>query len=176
MGNQTGRPGPGPAEACGPTAGRQLLRIGKLAAESGASVRTIRYYEERGLLTPAARAPGSYRLYDQRALNALKTIRRLRKLGLGLHEIIALQQVYLREGRCGASVRQEYMAMLQARVQEIDRHIEEMILLRQELSRHCAELQLPAGCGAEGGRPCATGTRDAGERREGAKGRDPDGL
>jgi DNA-binding transcriptional MerR regulator len=55
-----------------------LLRIQDVAAETGLTTRTIRYYEEIGLLEPAARSDGSYRLFDESDLERLRFIRSLR--------------------------------------------------------------------------------------------------
>lgn len=56
----------------------RLLRINEVAAEAGLTTRAIRYYEELGLLEPAARSGGDYRLYDQSDLERLLFIRSLR--------------------------------------------------------------------------------------------------
>lgn len=55
-----------------------LLRINEVAAETGLTTRAIRYYEEMGLLEPAARSEGDYRLYDASDLDRLQFIRSLR--------------------------------------------------------------------------------------------------
>jgi DNA-binding transcriptional MerR regulator len=55
-----------------------LLRIHEVAAETGLTTRTVRYYEEIGLLAPAARSDGDYRLYDQSDLERIRFIRSLR--------------------------------------------------------------------------------------------------
>jgi DNA-binding transcriptional MerR regulator len=55
-----------------------LLRINEVAAETGLTTRAIRYYEEMGLLEPAARSDGDYRLYDPSDLERLRFIRSLR--------------------------------------------------------------------------------------------------
>ena len=60
------------------TAETRLLRINEAAAEAGLTTRAIRYYEEMGLLEPAARSGGDYRLYDQSDLERLLFIRSLR--------------------------------------------------------------------------------------------------
>ena len=56
----------------------RLLRINEVAAETGMTTRRIRYYEEIGLLEPAARSDGDYRLYDASDLDRLQFIRSLR--------------------------------------------------------------------------------------------------
>lgn len=66
----------------------RLLRIHEVAAEVGATTRAIRYYEEIGLLRPAARSEGDYRLYDASDLERIRHIRELRdSAGFSLAEI-----------------------------------------------------------------------------------------
>ena len=60
------------------TAEPRLLRINEVAAEIGLTTRAIRYYEEMGLLEPAARSDGDYRLYDPSDLERLRFIKSLR--------------------------------------------------------------------------------------------------
>jgi DNA-binding transcriptional MerR regulator len=61
-----------------PATAPRLLRINEVAAETGLTTRAIRYYEEIGLLEPAARSDGDYRLYDASDLDRLAFIRSLR--------------------------------------------------------------------------------------------------
>ena len=66
----------------------RLLRIQEVAAETGLTPRSIRYYEELGLLEPAGRSDGAYRLYDGEDLERLRFIRGLRDdAGFSLAEI-----------------------------------------------------------------------------------------
>jgi DNA-binding transcriptional MerR regulator len=62
-------------------------RIGELARLSGLSVKTIRFYSDRGLVPPARRTGAGYRVYDERALAQLELIRALRELGASLADI-----------------------------------------------------------------------------------------
>ena len=65
-----------------------LLRIQEVAADVGLTARAIRYYEELGLLKPAARSEGAYRLYDADDLERLRFIKGLRDdAGFSLTEI-----------------------------------------------------------------------------------------
>ena len=69
----------------------KLLRIQEVAAELGLTTRSIRYYEEIGLLEPAARSDGDYRLYDADDLDRLRYIKGLRDdAGFSLAEIAQL--------------------------------------------------------------------------------------
>ncbi len=66
----------------------RLLRITEVAADVGLTARSVRYYEELGLLKPAARSEGSYRLFDDDDLQRLRFIRGLRDdAGFSLAEI-----------------------------------------------------------------------------------------
>ncbi|MEV5438015.1 MerR family transcriptional regulator [Streptomyces sp. NPDC052682] len=67
--------------------GTAVLTIGELARATGLTVRTIRYWSDEGVLTPVARSPGGYRLYDAESAARLELIRTLRELGLGLDDV-----------------------------------------------------------------------------------------
>jgi MerR family transcriptional regulator, repressor of the yfmOP operon len=68
-----------------------LLRIQEVAAQIGATPRSVRYWEEQGLLTPAARSDGDYRLYDSTDVERLRFIKGLRDdAGFSLAEIAQL--------------------------------------------------------------------------------------
>jgi DNA-binding transcriptional MerR regulator len=69
----------------------RFLRIQEVASELGLTTRSIRYYEELGLLSPAARSDGSYRLYDASDVERLRFIKGLRDdAGFSLAEISQL--------------------------------------------------------------------------------------
>lgn len=67
-----------------------MLMIGDLASATGTKVNTIRFYEEIGLMLPAARTASGRRTYDEAAVRRLRFIRRARKLGFDTDEIRAL--------------------------------------------------------------------------------------
>ncbi len=69
----------------------RLLRIQEVATETGLTARSIRYYEEIGLLEPAARSDGAYRLFDASDLERLRFIKSLRDdAGFSLTQISQL--------------------------------------------------------------------------------------
>ena len=69
----------------------RLLRIQEVAAQVGTTSRSVRYWEEQGLLRPAARSEGDYRLYDDTDLERLRFIKGLRDdAGFSLAEIAQL--------------------------------------------------------------------------------------
>jgi DNA-binding transcriptional MerR regulator len=74
--------------------------IGQVAERSGFSASALRYYEELGLIAPAARTEAGYRLYDDRALSRLAFVARAKQLGCSLNEITDLLSVWDGE-QCG---------------------------------------------------------------------------
>lgn len=66
---------------------RGLLQIGEVAERVGLSLRSVRYYEEVGLLPPAERSPGGFRLYDDAAVQRLLVIMQMKPLEFTLEEM-----------------------------------------------------------------------------------------
>ncbi|MBL7497823.1 MerR family transcriptional regulator [Frankia sp. CNm7] len=67
-----------------------LLQIGELAERVELSLRTVRYYDEAGLLAPASRTSGGYALYDDGAVDRLLLIKKMKPLGFTLEEMRSL--------------------------------------------------------------------------------------
>lgn len=65
----------------------QLLKIGQLAAQAGVSTRTVDHYTNLGLLIPAGRTPGNFRLYNPNAIDRISAIRALEAHGINLTDI-----------------------------------------------------------------------------------------
>lgn len=63
------------------------LQISEIAKRAGVSIRTVRYYDDRGLLPPSSYTSGGIRLYTVQDVNRLIFIRRLKTLGLSIEEI-----------------------------------------------------------------------------------------
>ncbi|HWP43305.1 MAG TPA: MerR family transcriptional regulator [Blastocatellia bacterium] len=66
---------------------RERLRIGEVAAQSGVSIQTLRYYERRGLLRKPARRPSGYRDYSPDVVQHVRLIKWAQRLGFTLEEI-----------------------------------------------------------------------------------------
>ncbi|WP_241983435.1 MerR family transcriptional regulator [Cryobacterium tagatosivorans] len=79
------------------------MHIGELAEKTGLSLRTIRHYDEIGLLKASGRTHGGFRLYSQDDLSRLNLIRRMKPLGFTLDEMIELLRVIgtLQNGAAG---------------------------------------------------------------------------
>ncbi len=112
------------------TTTQSQLKIGEVAEITGLPVKTIRYYEEIGLLTPTVeRSPTRYRLFHLDVLNRLAFIKRAQALGLALHEIKHILTIHDQgELPCG-----EVKQHLQEKVADITQQIEELQTLKQEL-------------------------------------------
>jgi MerR family Zn(II)-responsive transcriptional regulator of zntA len=65
----------------------ELLQIGEAARMAGVSIRTVRFYEETGLLLPSQSTSGGIRLYMSRDVNRLVFIKRMKMLGMSIEEI-----------------------------------------------------------------------------------------
>lgn len=66
------------------------MQIGEVAARTGLSLRTIRYYGEVGLVTPSARSRGGFRLYTLADVERLLVVKRMKPLGFSLEEMADL--------------------------------------------------------------------------------------
>ncbi|MEG4120567.1 heavy metal-responsive transcriptional regulator [Microcoleus sp. N9_B4] len=108
----------------------KLYKIGSVAACSGLSVKTVRYYEEMGLLSPAVkRSPAGYRLFGETVFNRLAFIKRSQALGLSLQEIKDILQVRDR-GELPCSEAKQHLT---AKVEEISVQIAALETLKGEL-------------------------------------------
>jgi DNA-binding transcriptional MerR regulator len=118
--------------------GVRLLRIQEAAAEAGLTPRSVRYYEEMGLLRPAARSDGDYRLYDESDLDRLRFIKGLRDdAGFSLAEISRLLEDEEARGRDHAAYHAtadpvERLLLLRARVASFERQTQ---TLRTKIER-----------------------------------------
>lgn len=73
--------------------GAGRMHIGELAERTGLSLRTIRHYDEVGLVKPSGRSDGGFRQYDADDLSRLMLIRRMKPLGYTLEEMAELLSV-----------------------------------------------------------------------------------
>jgi DNA-binding transcriptional MerR regulator len=64
-----------------------LLQIGEVAERVGLSLRTVRYYEEQGLLTPQTRTSGGFRLYSDEQVARLALIKQMKPIGFTVQEM-----------------------------------------------------------------------------------------
>jgi MerR family copper efflux transcriptional regulator len=107
------------------------LTIGQFARRAGLNPKTIRYYEEIGLLPRPARNEAGYRLYSDRDLPRLRFIRRAKMLGLLLAETKHL--VDYADDRCCGLLQERLLALVEGKLAEIDRRLAELVALRDDL-------------------------------------------
>lgn len=69
------------------------MQIGEAAERVGLSIRTIRHYEDAGLVVPSARSEGGFRLYTEPDLDRLRVVRRMKPLGFTLEEMRDLLRI-----------------------------------------------------------------------------------
>lgn len=108
------------------------MSISELAQELMITPRTIRYYEEVGLLTPLHHEKMSQRLYGPREKARLKLILRGKKLGFSLAEIKEMIDLYDID-RSERLQLERTVAYGERRLQEIDEKIQELTLLKEDL-------------------------------------------
>src|SRR5207249_4495689 len=123
------------------------LTIGQVAKTSGVDAKTIRYYEEIGVLPAPSRAASGYRLYDQPGVERLRFIRRARALGLPLQQLKTLMGTLCSDPHL--AFRPRLRALVRTQLAAVTNQIAELEGLRQHL-----EL-IPEGMRTPHGRPLA---------------------
>jgi DNA-binding transcriptional MerR regulator len=120
-------------------AAERLSSISELAEKTGVSPRTLRYYEELGLLPGVRRRAGGRRVYGRDEVERLRFIQRLKRLGLSLAEIRDLNAVHAIQGSTRAMlVRLE--ELLGKQLAELDGRIGELQALREEIQKYRAHV------------------------------------
>ncbi len=113
------------------------MRIGELADRTGTTAKTLRFYEEQGLLPSADRTPSGYRDYTAAAVGRIDFVHRGQAAGLSLAQI--RQILDIRDG--GAAPCEHVRNLLDARLTEIEKQIRQLTALHgtiAELSRSAA--------------------------------------
>ena len=104
-------------------------QIGLVAKESGVPIKTIRYYEELGLLKASGRTEGGFRLFHSDVFARLSFIKRAQSLGLTLSEIKEFLNVHDQ----GDLPCEHIKVKLQDKLVDIDKQIQQLVILKQEL-------------------------------------------
>lgn len=106
------------------------MQIGELARTAGVSTKTIRYYEDIGVLPEPERAPNGYRTYGPRAVETLRFVRDAQSTGLTLTEITAILEMRQRGERTCHHV----VGLLERHLAALDEHIAELGRTRKQLA------------------------------------------
>jgi DNA-binding transcriptional MerR regulator len=113
--------------------------IGEVCEQTGLSARTVRYYEELGLLPGVRRRQGGRRVYGADECERLRFIQRLKALGLSLQEIKELNELYALAGSTRTMLTR-LDVLLEGHVAGLDARIEELVDLRDEMMRYRARV------------------------------------
>lgn len=98
------------------------MNISEAAKRSGLSAKTIRYYEDIGLIAPAARSDNGYRQYDGKSVEELQFLSRAREVGFDLDEcrqLLELQRDRSRQSRHARELVLEKSAQLEQRIEQL---------------------------------------------------------
>jgi len=122
---------------------KKLLKIGDFAQRAGTNLRTLRYYEEIGILRPASRSKGGFRYYRESDVNRLRLVQTMQDLGLSLErigELINTRDRGLPHAEFVKGVRQALLEedrLLEERLRAVEvqrQHVAEALAKLQELS------------------------------------------
>ncbi|CAK9884205.1 MAG: HTH-type transcriptional regulator CueR [Candidatus Erwinia impunctatus] len=105
------------------------MNISEIAQKTGLTAKTIRFYEEKGLITPPLRGDNGYRYYRRQHIDELTLLRQARQVGFNLQECAGLVQLFNNPARHSADVKAKTLN----KIAELDRHIIELQTIRQRL-------------------------------------------
>ncbi|MBE0569286.1 MAG: MerR family transcriptional regulator [Deltaproteobacteria bacterium] len=109
--------------------------IGEISRMVDLSQRTIRYYEEIGLLHSVRRIENGKRVYTDHDVRRLKFINRLKVLGLSLAEMVDLEKIY-RKQRNNREILPKLLEILDQRAAQIDERIAQLTALKKEIREY----------------------------------------
>lgn len=121
-----------------------MMNISDVAKKTGLTSKTIRFYEEKALMTAPLRSENGYRSYDAHHVEELTLLRQARQVGFNLEECRELVALFNDPLRHSADVKARTMQ----KVHEIEVHIEELKAMRQRL------LLLAEQCPGDSGADC----------------------
>ncbi len=122
------------------------FRIAQLAAHTGFTPATLRYYEQVGLLEAPARSQAGYRLYSQHDVERVRFIGRAKRLGLSLEDIRSLVGVWA-GGECGAT-RRQLRGLVETKIDAVRTQLEDAATFLRQLEAVDDRLAELLGSGA----------------------------
>ncbi|MEN5016453.1 Cu(I)-responsive transcriptional regulator [Erwinia sp. Eh17-17] len=120
------------------------MNISDVAKKTGLTSKAIRFYEEKGLVTPPLRTDNGYRSYSAKQLEELTLLRQARQVGFSLDECREMVSLFNDPERHSADVK----ARTLSKVRDIEAHISELQQMRQKL------LDLAASCPGDDSAEC----------------------
>lgn len=119
----------------------ELMQIGELARRTDVSQRTIRYYEQLGLLQPAEREGAGYRYYDEQTIKRLEKIAALKNLGLSLEEVVEVIELFFADSSAYLRGKRKTLEILRTHLAEADARLIELKTTRGELQRNILRIE-----------------------------------
>ena len=119
----------------------QFISIGEIAQKLEMSQRTIRYYEEIGLLNSIKRIEGGRRVYTDVDLRRLKLIKRLKIMGMTLSEMQELEAMWTIE-KSNEKVLKRLLELLSNHLKRLDDRIADLDILRNEIVEYQERIRL----------------------------------
>ncbi|MNO46415.1 Mercuric resistance operon regulatory protein [compost metagenome] len=113
------------------------MKIGELAARTGVSIRSLRYYERQGLITPLRQANG-YREYSPLAVETVETIKLYLNLGLSTEEIAGFLNCVLKKKEAFCA---EVMPLYRSKLEDIERQLLQLNQIKMNLEERIASIQ-----------------------------------
>ena len=110
-----------------------LIQIGKLAKELDITTRTIRYYEEIGLMGPSKRSRGGARSYNRDDVLRIKFILKLKELGISLKEMLSLADTFDTHNQNFDMITPRVLEILDLHIGNIDSKVGRLNSLRNDI-------------------------------------------
>lgn len=121
------------------------MKVGEVARRAGVSTRTVRYYEELGLLEPSGRSRGGFRLYTEEDLDRLKVIEDLKLLDIQLSDIQEILRKR-RESGTGADSATAIASWFSDQVERLDFLLDKYEGMKEDMERTLTILESCAVC------------------------------
>ena len=109
--------------------GTSTMHIGELAERTGLSLRTIRHYDDVGLLPATARTDGGFRVYSENDFERLMVIKQMKPLGFSLEEMADILELFSQQDAGAADDRQAKLAA----------YLEKAVAERAKMARNLAQ-------------------------------------
>jgi DNA-binding transcriptional MerR regulator len=110
----------------------EYFHIGEVSKKVGVTTRTIRYYEEMGLMDPPLRIDNGIRLYSNEDIRRIKFILKLKELGLTLKEMLELAEIYNKHKKT-STIMPKLIKILDDHINKIDNKMAKLASLRNDI-------------------------------------------
>jgi len=124
------------------------MTVTQLARKARVSVRTVRFYEEKGILGAAARTPGGQKRYDQAALLALEKAKLLKEAGMSVEEIRRTLRALSQHQTVGKVRQQAHLRLLSRVSQRIQERRRELLEMEEALQNALKQNETCVPCTA----------------------------